>query len=80
PVDAALKTIDRITGTQGKLLEYAIQAVTIGKDAQGEVSMRVAFGDAVVSGKAASTDIVHASASAYLNCVNRVLMSRALKK
>ncbi|MCX6993283.1 MAG: 2-isopropylmalate synthase [Kiritimatiellaeota bacterium] len=79
PVDAALKTIDRITGVRGKLLEYAIQAVTIGKDAQGEVSMRVAFGDDMVSGKAASTDIVQASATAYLNCVNRILQSRALK-
>ncbi|MFH1968953.1 MAG: alpha-isopropylmalate synthase regulatory domain-containing protein, partial [Verrucomicrobiota bacterium] len=77
PVDASLKTIDRITGVQGKLLEYAIQAVTIGKDAQGEVSMRVAFGTDVVSGKAASTDIVQASATAYLNCVNRILMARA---
>ena len=65
---------------QGKLLEYAIQAVTIGKDAQGEVSMRVAFGNDTVSGKAASTDIVQASANAYLNCVNRILQSRALTK
>src|SRR5450759_1542925 len=78
PVDAALKTIDRITGVQGKLLEYAIQAVTIGKDAQGEVSMRVAFGDDVLSGKAASTDIGQASATAYLNCVNRMLHFRTL--
>ncbi|MBI2440536.1 MAG: 2-isopropylmalate synthase [Lentisphaerae bacterium] len=80
PVDAALKTIDRITGVPGKLLDYSIQAVTIGKDAQGEVSVRVAFGDAVVSGKAASTDIVRASAAAYLHCVNRVLAARTLSK
>ncbi len=80
PVDAALKTIDRITGVQGKLQEYAIQAVTIGKDAQGEVSLRVAFGADLVRGKAASTDIVQASATAYLNCVNRVLLGRALTK
>lgn len=80
PVDASLKTIDRITGAKGKLLEYSIQAVTIGKDAQGEVSLRVAFGDEIVSSKAASTDIVQASATAYLNCVNRVLNARATKK
>ncbi|MBI2438950.1 MAG: 2-isopropylmalate synthase, partial [Lentisphaerae bacterium] len=80
PVDAALKTIDRITGLPGKLLDYSIQAVTIGKDAQGEVSVRVAFGKDVVSGKAASTDIVQASATAYLHCVNRVLLSRAVGK
>jgi len=76
PVDAALKTIDRIAGVRGKLIDYSIQAVTIGKDAQGEVSLRVAFGTDIVSGKAASTDIVQASASAYLSCVNRFLMTR----
>lgn len=76
PVDAALKTIDRIAGMKGKLIDYSIQAVTIGKDAQGEVSLRVAFGPDIVSGKAASTDIVQASASAYLSCVNRFLMTR----
>jgi len=75
PVDAALKTIDRIAGVRGKLVDYSIQAVTIGKDAQGEVSLRVAFGTDIVSGKAASTDIVQASASAYLSCVNRHLMT-----
>ncbi len=53
PVDAALKTVDRITGIPGRLLDYGIQAVTIGKDAQGEVGMRVAFGKETVSGKAA---------------------------
>ena len=75
-MDAALKTIDRIARVKGKLVDYSIQAVTIGKDAQGEVSLRVAFGkDDIVSGKAASTDIVQASAAAYLNCVNRFLMS-----
>ncbi|MDD5482785.1 MAG: 2-isopropylmalate synthase [Kiritimatiellae bacterium] len=73
PVDAALKTIDRISGVKGKLVDYSIQAVTIGKDAQGEVSVRVSFGADIVSGKAANTDIVQASAAAYLACVNRHL-------
>jgi 2-isopropylmalate synthase len=76
PVDAALKTIDRITGIKGKLLEYSIQAVTVGQDAQGEVSLRVAFGSELVSGKAASTDIVQASAAAYLGCINRLLAAK----
>lgn len=77
PVDAALKSIDRITGVRGKLLDYAIQAVTVGKDAMGEVSMRVEFKGNAVSGKAACTDIVQASAMAYLNCLNRHLMTQA---
>jgi 2-isopropylmalate synthase len=71
PVDATLKTIDRIAGVRGRLLDFSIQAVSVGKDAMGEVSMRVAFGKDVISAKAASTDIVEASAKAYLSCVNR---------
>ena len=77
PVDASLKTIDRITGIKGRLLDYAIQAVTVGKDAQGEVNIRVAFGKETMSGKAAGTDIVQASAAAYLNCVNRFLLIKS---
>jgi len=73
PVDAVLRTIDRLTGLPGKLLDYGIQAVSAGKDAQGEVSVRVQFEDGTtVASKAASTDIVEASAKAYLACVNRV--------
>ena len=77
PVDAALKSIDRITGLRGKLLDYSLQAITVGKDAMGEVSVRVAFGKDAVSAKAASTDIIEASARAYLSCVNRALSNRA---
>lgn len=73
PVDGALKTIERITGVQGNLLDYTLQAVTRGKDAVGEVTVRVDFGDHVVAGKGSSTDIVEASAKAYLNCLNRYL-------
>lgn len=80
PVDASLKTIDRICGVHGKLVDYGIQAVTVGKDALGEVALRVAFGADVLSSKAASTDIVHASAIAYLNCVNRFLFLQSEKK
>ena len=76
PVDAALKTIDRITRIQGRLLDYSLQAITVGKDAMGEVSLRVAFGEALISGKSASTDIVEASARAYLSCVNRLLTEK----
>ncbi len=78
PVDAALKTIDRMTEMTGKLLDFSLQAVTVGKDAMGEVSLRVAFGGETVSAKGASTDIVEASAKAYLSCVNQ-LLSRQTK-
>jgi 2-isopropylmalate synthase len=45
PVAAVLHTIDRLTGIPGKLVDYAIQAVSAGKDAQGEVSVRVQFAE-----------------------------------
>lgn len=76
PVDASLKTIDRMTGIQGRLLDFSLQSVSVGKDAMGEVSVRVDFGDCVLSAKAASTDIVEAGAKAYLFCVNRLLSIR----
>ena len=77
PVDAALKTVDRITGIQGKLIDFSVQAVTVGKDAMGEASVRVAFDGEIVSAKAASTDIVEAAIKAYLSCVNRVVSGRS---
>lgn len=77
PVDAALKTIDRIIGKRGKLLDYHIRAVTQGKDAMGEVTVKVDFGNKeVVTGKGATTDIIEASARAYLNAVNRSLSAK----
>lgn len=73
PVDATLKVIDRITGIHGDLEDYSLQAVTKGEDAVGEVSVRVKFGADVVNAKGSSTDIVEASAKAYLNALNRHL-------
>ncbi len=80
PVDAVLKSIDRMTGIQGKLLDFSIEAITVGKDAMGEVSVQVSFGDERISSKAASTDIVEASAKAYLSCVNRFLSRKLSAK
>src|SRR5262245_8909760 len=74
PVDAALKAMDRITKTRGKLMDYQLRAVSEGKDALGEVTVKVDFGDGeLVTGKGASTDVIEASARAYLNAVNRHL-------
>jgi 2-isopropylmalate synthase len=77
PLDATLKTIDRLTKTRGKLIDFSLRAVSQGKDALGEGTVKVDFGDGeLVTGKGASTDIVEASARAYLNAVNRFLRSR----
>ena len=74
PVDAALKAIDRLTQTQGRLMDYALRAVSAGKDALGEVTVKVDFGNhELMTGKGASTDVIEASARAYLNAVNRYL-------
>lgn len=76
PVDAALKAIDRLTKTRGRLMDYSLRAVSQGKDALGEVTVKVDFGDReLVTGKGASTDVIEASARAYLNAVNRFLCS-----
>ena len=72
PVDAALAAIDAITGPKGRLLDYALRAATGGKDAIGEVSVKVEFDGTVVSGKGSSTDVIEASARAYLNALNRL--------
>ncbi|HUT35485.1 MAG TPA: 2-isopropylmalate synthase [Planctomycetota bacterium] len=72
PVDAVYKTIDRITGITGKLLDYQIRAVTSGKDALGEASLLFESEGLRVSGRAASTDILEASAQAYIVAVNKV--------
>jgi len=74
-VDAVLKTIDRITGLKGHLLDYQVRAVTEGKDAVGEVSLNVRF-DAKSEpsgGRAAATDVIESSARAYVAAVNRWL-------
>ena len=70
------EAIDRLTKTRGKLLDYSLRAVSQGKDALGEVTLKVDFGDKqLVTGKGASTDIIEASARAYLNAVNRFLLA-----
>lgn len=74
PVDACYKAIDKITGIKGKLLDYSVHSVTAGKDAQGEVSIKIKAQDKIVSGRAASTDIIEASAKAYINAINRLFL------
>jgi 2-isopropylmalate synthase len=73
PVDAVIKAVDRITGMEGKLIEYTVHSVTGGRDAVGEVFMKVDFGKASFIGKAASLDIVDASARAYVDAVNKMI-------
>jgi len=73
PVDAAFKAIDKVLGTNGKLINYALQAIDGGEDAQGEVTVTVKFGEHLVGGRGVSTDIIEASVKAYLQAVNRAM-------
>ena len=77
PVDAVLAAIDAITGLKGRLQDYSLRAATSGKDAIGEVSMKVDFDGTVVSGKGSSTDVIEASARAYLSALNRLAQPTA---
>jgi len=73
PVDACYKAIDGITKLKGELLDYAIHSVTRGKDALGEVMVKVTIDKKSVIAYGTSTDILEASAKAYINAVNKVL-------
>ncbi|MEW6356031.1 MAG: 2-isopropylmalate synthase [Planctomycetota bacterium] len=73
PVDALYKAIERATGVKGTLLDYAIQAVGGGKDALGEVTVKVRAKRQVVMGQASGTDIVETSARAYVNALNKAV-------
>ena len=74
PVDAIFKAVERVTGIAANLHEFAVRGVTAGKDAQGEVSLEleVESDDRTFRGRAASTDIIEASAEAYINAVNAI--------
>ena len=89
PVDAVYKAIEQVVGVQPVLLEYVVNAVTEGIDAVGEVSVRIQPADAdarpspqgdvrprTFGGYAADTDIILASAKAYLAALNKLLAAR----
>jgi 2-isopropylmalate synthase len=72
PVDAVFKTIERIVGVTLKLRDYQVRSVSVGEDAQGEAHIEAEHGGRVLRGRGVSTDIIEASAQAYLQVVNRI--------
>jgi hypothetical protein len=85
PVDAVYRAINRVIGEPNELIEFSIQAVTEGIDAVGRVTIRIQAGDPVrdngyerrvFSGRASDTDIVVASAKAYMFALNRLIAAR----
>ena len=75
PVDAAFKAVERISGCDGRLKNYKINAVTQGKDAQGEVTVIAEFASSGIEvlGKGYSTDVLIASVEAYINALNNYI-------
>jgi 2-isopropylmalate synthase len=72
PVDAVYKAINRVVNVPNQLIEFSVQSVTAGIDAIGEVTIRLRYQQRVFSGHAANTDIIVASAQAYVNALNRL--------
>jgi len=77
PVDAAFKAIDKIVASDTQLLLYSVNNITSGTDSQGEVTVRLEKGGRIVNGHGADTDIVVASAKAYLNALNKLIAPAA---
>lgn len=72
PVDAVYKAINRVVNVPNQLIEFSVQSVTAGIDAIGEVTIRLKYENRVFAGHAANTDIIVASAQAYVNALNRL--------
>jgi 2-isopropylmalate synthase len=72
PVDAVYRAINRLVDIPNRLIEFSVQSVTAGIDAIGEVTIRIQYEDRIYSGHSANTDIIVASAQAYLNALNRL--------
>ena len=71
-VDASLKAIESLVQTGATLALYSVNNITTGTDAQGEVTVRLENAGRIVNGSGADTDIVIASAKAYINAINKL--------
>jgi 2-isopropylmalate synthase len=78
PVDAVYKAISKLTGTTAKLGRYDLHAVTGGTEALGEVTVQLEQAGQKVVGRGASTDVIEASAKAYVDGLNRLAQSSAM--
>jgi 2-isopropylmalate synthase len=72
PVDATFKALECIVNSGAELQLYSVNNITTGTDAQGEVTVRLSKGGRIVNGQGADTDIVAASAKAYLHALNKL--------
>ena len=79
PIDAVFKAIERVTGVYVKLRDYQVHSVTVGEDAQGEAQVEAEHNGRILRGRAVSTDIIEASALAFLQVINRALLREQLR-
>ena len=77
PIDALFRAIDHAINEGHDLINYTIRSISEGADAFGEVSVLISLGGPCFAGKASSTDVVHASAEAYMNALNSLAAHRA---
>jgi 2-isopropylmalate synthase len=77
PVDAVFRAIERITGIDVEVRDYHVRSVTVGQDAQGEAHVEAEHNGKTFRGKAFSTDIIEASALAFLQVINRIALRQA---
>ncbi len=78
PVDAAFRAITELTGNKARLLRYYVNAITSGMDAQGEVAVTLEDDGTRVIGQGSDTDIIVASAKAYVNAINKLAQRKEL--
>jgi 2-isopropylmalate synthase len=74
PVDASFKAIEALINSGAELQLYSVNNITSGTDSQGEVTVRLQKGGRIVNGQGADTDIVIASAKAYINAINKIIL------
>lgn len=73
PIEAAFLAVDRISGMELELQRYQVKAATEGRDALGEVVVRVCYGDRAATGRGLSTDVIESSVLAYIAGLNRII-------
>ena len=77
PVDASFKAIETLVNSGTELQLYSVNNITSGTDAQGEVTVRLQLNGRIVNGQGSDTDIVIASAKAYINALNKIVQREA---
>jgi 2-isopropylmalate synthase len=75
-IDAAIEAISRATGVSGTVLDFKVSSVTKGGDALGDVVIQLEVDGLKAAGRGVATDVVEASARAYLSAVNKIVRLR----